>query len=429
MVDGRGLARARIWWFVGATAMLAACHASGSTGNASGGSGGSPPSASGGTTVNGSGGATVIGSGGTAAGAGGAAPTDAGATDAADDASLAARQDQACRDAIIAQCQRLVVCYGMAVDSADACSQYADRCPSYYFNPRSLRTVESVEACIPMLKAATCTDVLLGLGSQCLDHGTGAAGAPCSSASECASASCSGLAPTCGTCSPVAATGAACGGDAGYCGSGQTCDPISRTCVAAPVTTAHSAEGQPCDLSANPPVGCEGDLVCVTGSDGGTAGTCMPLPGQGQPCLNGYPDCASGFSCGISTTSGAREALCGNPPPCGDTTCAAGSYCIETPTMPLHCVPNAQLGEACIASGGDGEGLCVTGATCGGLVSESDGDGGTIREGTCVAFQDLGAACGGDTQPCRSPLLCQAGLCVRFDPETCFAMPSDAGTD
>ncbi|HSS39581.1 MAG TPA: hypothetical protein VLT58_12510, partial [Polyangia bacterium] len=79
------------------------------------------------------------------------------------DASPATRAEQVCREAMITQCMLLNVCYSAAADPTAGCAQLADRCPEYYFNPRSTRTVENVEACIAFFKQATCTDVLMGL--------------------------------------------------------------------------------------------------------------------------------------------------------------------------------------------------------------------------------------------------------------------------
>ena len=383
-------------------------------GGCSGGSG-TGGQAGGGGAKTGGGGAS--GTGGTGGAAGQTTPADGGA-DAPGDAALevasATRAEQACRDALIAQCERLTACAG---SSSAGCVQYADRCPSYYFGPHTLRTVESVEACVPLLRQATCTDLALGLGSQCLLGGLGAAGAPCSSASECASRSCSGLAPGCGTCASVIAAGAACGTGVGSCISGTVCHPTTHVCVAGPISVAHAGGGEACDLKASPPIGCQGDLMCEPTASGSSAGTCTALPKQGEPCRNtSGAQCAPGLSCGISTTTGKREALCGDPPPCGTLTCAATDYCFESPTVQINCRPYATLGHAC--TNATGEQVCAPGSVC---VAAPSGDAGEI----CVPLVELGAACGADAL-CRDPFVCQAGHCARFDPASCFAAV-DAG--
>jgi len=401
---------------------FAACHSGGGTGGAGTGGGGGAAAAGGGTAT---GGAVSVGSGGMA-GWGGTSGVDAGmAGDAADaaatDASLLARQDQACRQAIVVQCQRISTCHGL---DSSGCAAYADRCPGYYFNPRSLRTVENVEACIPLLQQVTCTDLLAGLGPSCLAHGTGAAGDPCSASSECASGSCSGLAPGCGTCNPAAAIGEPCGANTG-CGAGQKCDATSRVCVALPAAVMHAAAGARCDLAANPPVTCEGDLLCLPDGD---HSTCTPIPGEGQPCARDTPQCGAGLQCDILPPGSPDTRLCHASPLCGSAPCPDGQYCFETSTVPLACRPYAKVGEACVTdSSSRAYQPCGVSAVCLGQTSVPDGDGGIVMQGTCAGYQELGAACG-DTAPCRSPLVCRAGACAQYDPQSCF-QAADAGPD
>jgi hypothetical protein len=350
------------------------------------------------------------------------APSDASydtPSDASSDASSSARAEKACRDAVIAQCERFAACFGGLLDSY-GCTAQADRCPSYYFNPRTLRTVENVEACVPLLRAATCTDFAMGLASQCLLGGIGAAGAPCSGASECASRTCSTAAPNCGTCGVPIAAGAPCGGG-GSCVSGTVCHPTMRVCVAAPITIAHAKAGAPCDTGAAPPVGCEGDLDCRVGAGGGTAGTCTARPGQGEACLSVLSaQCAPGLDCGISTTTGARQTICGNPRPCGATTCAPTSFCFESPQVQLHCQPYLTAGQECPTDAGDGQQECAPGTAC--LPRPSDAG---LAHGVCIALAERGQLCDASA-PCRNPFVCRAGLCAPFDPATCFASV-DAG--
>ena len=390
-------------WIVSAGSIVAAaCSGAATTGGADGGGAGATTAGAGGSD------------GGTAGAAGAANPTDGGA-DVPVDVAASARAEQACRDAIIAQCERIAACTG---NSADGCPATADRCPSYYFGPHTLRTVENVEACVPLLRQASCTDIVMGLGSQCLLGGLGAAGAPCSGASECASRSCSGYAPSCGTCGPALAMGAPCGNGGGSCTSGTVCHPTTRICVAAPISVAHAHEGEACDLAATPPVGCDGDLMCTPSGSGSTGGTCTALPTQGEPCLSTTgARCAAGLGCGLSTASGKRELICGDPAPCGTTTCTATAYCFESPTVQINCRPYATEGQACTR--GTDDALCAPGTAC---VASSSADAGSER---CVPVVELGAACGPDAL-CRDPFVCQAGHCARFDPASCFATV-DAG--
>ena len=345
--------------------------------------------------------------------------------DHAPDLSVVARAEQACRDAIVAQCERLYTCQGF---SPGDCAQFAaDHCPEYYFGPHTLRTVDSVEACVPRIRLASCTDFLMGNATQCLLGGLGAAGDPCSGPSECASTSCSALFPSCGTCADALALGEACNVSSGHCASATMCHPTTKVCVPTPLVVAHASDGEPCDTAGDPLVGCEGDLMCVPTKSGGTAGKCAPLPQQGEPCLaaSSLPPCAAGLHCGLSTVGGVRANLCGNPAPCGTTFCDGNSFCYETPTVPIGCRPYVGVGEACSRAADSGRN-CGSGASC--ATDSLSSGGGPVSDGTCVQFGqgELGGVC--DTSAsCRASLACQAGRCARFDPASCH-QPTDAGS-
>lgn len=364
-----------------------------------------------------------MGSGGSASG-GTTAHTDAGSDRVLlTDGSAATRAEQVCREAIITQCMLLNVCYGAAANPSAGCAQLADRCPEYYFNPRSARTVDNVEVCIAFFKQATCTDVLMGLTGACLAGGSGAAGAPCSGVSECQSRSCSGYSPTCGTCGAPAALGAPCGA-AGSCVTGTLCHPATHVCVPFPLAVAHAGAGEPCDLAANPPVGCVGQLVCLAKDRTQSAGTCTAPPAAGQPCLDGAsPRCGTGLACGLSTADGGRTSICAAPGLCGTTTCGPGQYCYEAPTVSLRCLPYATTGEACSFRVPEGDKSCAAGLFCTGTTTVIS-DAGTGFRGTCNVPAQLGEIC--DTvHVCSEPLSCTGGRCAHFDPETCLQQPMD----
>ncbi len=381
--------------------------------------------------VSGAGGATGVSDGGVdlpaaVGGRDGSGPGDAAVRlDQAPDISAAARAEQVCRDAIVAQCERLYACQGF---SPGDCAQFAaDRCPEYYFGPHTLRTVDSVEACVPLIRLASCTDFLMGNATECLLGGLGTAGDPCSGPSECASNSCSALFPRCGTCAAPLALGKSCDVSTGHCASGTACHKATRVCVPTPLVVAHAAEGEPCDTAGDPLVGCEGDLMCVPTKSGGTAGKCAPLPKQGEHCLtaNSLPQCAPGLHCGLSRVGGVRAYLCGDPTPCGAAFCDANSFCYENPTVPISCRPFVGIGEAC-SRAADSDRNCGAGGYC--AVTSVSNDGGPVSDGTCIQFGqvELGEACD-TTTSCRAPLVCQAGSCTRFDPATCY-QPTDAGS-
>jgi hypothetical protein len=353
-------------------------------------------------------------------GAGGGGATTSDAARGTDQASGSgeARAEQVCRDAILAQCDRRTVCAGL---SYDECAGYADRCPDYYFGSHSLRTVENVEACVPILRQVTCTDYALGLGADCLAGGPGAGGAPCSSSSECASGICSVALSACGTCRAPGQVGDSC--IVGLpCAQGVLCHPATGTCVAVPAVLPHASAGQACDLGASPPMGCEGDLICVPTTSNGTAGTCTPLPTQGEKCfqLTHVASCAPGFACGIDRSDGLRTARCGNPAPCGTTVCDSTSFCYETPDVFNVCRLYSVAGEPC-SNANYRERRCADGTIC----LTTTGDAGD--QGTCATVVEVGAgeACSA-TAACKIPYYCSAGHCAKFDPASCY-QPPDAG--
>jgi hypothetical protein len=354
----------------------------------------------------------------------GGAGRDGAPSDWVPDVSPALSADQVCRDAIVAQCERLYACQGF---SPGDCAQYAaDRCPDFYFGPHTLRTVENVAACVPHIRQASCTAFLMGNATECLLGGLGAAGAPCSSPSECASSSCSELFPNCGTCSAVLALGESCDVSAGHCASGTLCHPKTRVCVSTPLVVAHAPEGLPCDLAGDPLVGCQGDLVCVPTRSGGTAGRCAHLPRQSEPCLtvSTLPPCAPGLRCGPYVAGDVRARLCDDQQPCGATFCDANGFCNESGGQAGGCLPYAKVGEAC-SKASDSERICGQDSFC--AVDARAGDGAPATEGTCALLNqlELGAACD-SSRACRSSFLCQAGRCTRFEPATCF-LPADGG--
>ena len=258
---------------------------------------------------------------------------------------------------------RLVnICDSAAADPTAGCAQLADRCPEYYFNPRSTRTVDNVEACIAVFKQATCTDFLMGLTGACLAGGSGAAGAPCSGVSECQSRSCSGYSPTCGTCGAPAALGAPCGAGAGSCVTGTLCHPATHVCVPFPLAVAHAGAGEPCDLTANPPVGCMGQLVCLPKESHAERRHLHRLARGGTAVPRQHP---------IGLRDGTRvrplhrrwrtHSICAAPGLCGTTTCGPGQYCYEAPTVSLRCLPYATTGEACSFRVPEGDKSCAAG--------------------------------------------------------------------
>jgi hypothetical protein len=337
---------------------------------------------------------------------------DAGADTAAGGTAAAA-----CREAIATQCRRQSVCRG--IDPATcvaAISPFADRCPEYYFNPRSLRTVADIEACLTALGQAPCTDIAMLLTPPCLKNGTGAAGTACLYNTECEFGCPDGLG-NCATCRAAAwaATGAPCD-STHFCATTDYCHIATRTCTPK-ASIVHAAEGQPCDFYAQPPIGCLGDLVCARPSSGGTAGICRPIPKVGEPCamtgdvVGAQPLCGPGLACD------AQMRCQPAPPPsngCGDGgACDAASFCRGAFGPQAACAPRAAEGQPCRLTDTT-EGLelaCPIGIRC--VLTPDAG-----FNGTCTRLGSIGDTC--DTaRPCNDALCSVAGRCTPYAVAAC----------
>lgn len=359
--------------------------------------------------------------------AGGAADPDAAATsdastEAGSDAATGATPAATCRAAIEAQCRRQAACRNVDVPSCVA--TVADRCPDYYFNARSLRTVAEIESCLAALGSMTCTDIAMALTPPCLRGGMGAGGAACLYSTECEFGCVDGI-DRCGTCyvATRAATGQPCDSTHG-CASIDYCHSLSKTCVPK-ASVVHAVEGEPCDFAAQPPVGCQGDLICTRATTTGTAGICRPIPQVDQPCAIsgdavGGKTCGAGLSCNTQTMT-CRPATpssggCGDGGACNDTSFCRGAF-----GPGASCAPRALEGQACrltdTSAGLELE--CALGIRC---VPTPDAG----FNGTCTRLGTIGDACD-PAHPCDGSLCGVGGRCTAFDPMACQPSGADAG--
>jgi hypothetical protein len=329
------------------------------------------------------------------------------------DATGDATPDATCRAAIEAQCRRQAACRG---GDADLCaSAVVDRCPTYYFNSRSLRTVAEIDSCLAALGSMTCTDIAMGLVPPCLRQGTGAAGSACLYNTECQFGCSNGL-DKCGLCytATQAATGGACD-STHLCATTDYCHPVSKTC-ASKASVVHAAEGEPCDFAAQPSVGCSGDLVCARATTTGTAGICRPFPQLDQPCAN-IGDPVSSKTCAASLACDTNTMTCRPPPPsggCGDGgACDDASFCGATATSAAACVPRSPAGQACriVATSAGPELQCALGVYC--VLTPDAG-----YNGMCVAPGKIGDTCDA-AHPCAGSLCGVSGRCSAYDPAAC----------
>lgn len=224
----------------------------------------------------------------------------------------------------------------------------------------------------PLAAAATCTDTAqCQAGLTCADGActeVAVLGDGCGGPTTCGAGQACGRAPETRTCTDPDGAGAACMDTT--CAAGLDCADTSMTCVALP------GDGAPClDGFA-----CAAGLTCADG-----VGTCAPLPGVGQTCAVGNRFCADGLGCRPSDNTcqpgpGLGQECYQNPP---DYVCGAGLGC-----------DFAATGSVCIAVGGEGD-ACITDRTCS---ADTFCDFATLR---CTARLAAGAACsaGNECQP------------------------------
>lgn len=216
----------------------------------------------------------------------------------------------------------------------------------------------------PLAAAAACTDTAQCQPGLACDAGActrlAAVGDGCASPAACGATRSCGRAPETRTCTDPDGASAPCM-DA-TCASGLDCADASMTCVALP------GDGQPClDGFA-----CAEGLTCVDG-----LGTCAPLPRIGETCAVGNRFCADGLGCRPSDNTcqpgpGANQDCYLNPP---DYVCGAGLGCDFGAT-----------GSTCIAIGGAGS-ACTNDRTC---APETFCD---VSANRCTARLPVGAAC------------------------------------
>jgi hypothetical protein len=325
--------------------------------------------------------------------------------------------EQVCRAAIHAWCDRGAVCSGGVPGTASDCTAGAAACPDYFFNSSSTRTVAGITGCLDELARQPCSDRDLGLFPSCWGFGTRPAGAACVYSSTCASGGCTGGGTMCGSCtSGPAATGEACG--TLRCRAGEFCHPGTRVCTPGS-TIVHATPGAACDLSADPAVGCAGDMRCI-GPYGQTAGTCQrpPVWDVGQPCYqvtNGSGNCRPELQCVITITGTATTSECQELPPersCPTAPCDATSFC-KAGDGGLQCVPRAAVGETCRNDGGL-TAECMRGLLCWGST------------GVCTVYSKRGESCIDDVQPCDQYLVCRNGRCEPLGADACPLSSGDA---
>lgn len=227
--------------------------------------------------------------------------------------------------------------------------------------------------CLADFKSTGCTREGSALGSACFAsvEPAVASGGKCETDSHCRDLNQRCIGVGCDrTCQNAGASGEACrptGAGTGSCNPGLTCDADGK-CSRGGATGADCSTAIPC----NP------DNTCDNVSD-----KCVALPGTGQACRLGFPQCAeaafcSGLSCAARLSAGAM--------------CFGSNQCL--------------VGTSCRA--GTCQALAAEGATC---AVSSDCVAGTLCDNVALTCQKLKRAF--FEEACSSTSPCQFGLACR----------------
>ncbi len=185
---------------------------------------------------------------------------------------------KACRDYLAVLCARQGDCSGPA--TGYGCLQRQAKCPDFLFSPGSTRTIESVEACLPAIRAMSCDDISIVKYPACSTPGTKMPGEACAFNTQCESLSCGagyGNAD-CDTCARAAKSGESCTGSAVTCEGGLVC---MGSCEAPTTHVTVGKNGDPCDQF----MPCDTGLVCAGTSPNASSGFCAAAPRVGEKCV------------------------------------------------------------------------------------------------------------------------------------------------
>jgi hypothetical protein len=188
-----------------------------------------------------------------------------------------------------------------------------------------------------------------------------------------------------GTCTPAPGATEPCGNGVA-CEAGLGCNLTTTVCEALP------EEGSPCAAGPDGPFLCAAGLGCF--SDDG----CAPLPGLGEECSIGLPNCEEGLACAFEVDGSFCREPVGEGEACeNDPSCEAGLFCNFEEGL---CRAHFAEGDACSAGNECGpEGACLPDATFVFRCAPAPGEGDTCFLDECT-----------DDLRCKTPF--SAGACV-----------------
>jgi len=279
--------------------------------------------------------------------------------------------DQACGDLGVANCAKLDQCVfnGSSVRYGGASTCQARQKAACLARLTAAGTGNNptlVEECVSQVPTGSCNDFDLGNIPECAARvGSGANGAPCAFAGQCASSVCAiAVGTTCGTCAPPSQAGDSCA--AVSCSHGFVCVAATQQCQ--PIGVA----GADCD--ANHP--CGAGLSCVTPASAST-GTCVAAgTNVGAVCDPKHVTASgcygsAGLYCNGTTKTCTPISYVTAAAPCGSVNqgvaaCTNGTTCFGAQgTTPGICLADVADGQVCDTQSGPAcipPAVCVTGS-------------------------------------------------------------------
>jgi hypothetical protein len=340
----------------------------------------------------------------------------------------------ACIAYATAVCRRQAECSGFN----DRCLETAaGECPDLVFSPGATRTVEGLLACAKDYATWPCDDVKSNVLPPCVTPGTRAQGEPCDFPSQCKSRQCE-THGGCGQCAKTVDIGESCAAPDVACAGTSSCG-ASGICL--PMTGPLYFAGQPCTVDwpcesdyycqgvclPLPKIGesCEALGDCVYGAYCGPDGSCLAVPGVGEPCgfaRAGKPNayyCEPGLGCNVdpSSMTGTCLALPQLGEPCLLTGDSAGNQACDPA---LHC-DDAQSPGTCIAIGAAGTTChsvwdCQGDLACACPTAEPD-----CKLRKCASPRVEGERCDEPNTACHAAFRCEAGICTQRGLRSIFA--------
>jgi len=189
---------------------------------------------------------------------------------------------------------------------------------------------------------------------------------------------------TSGTCTPAPGATEPCGNGV-TCEAGLGCNLSSTLCEALP------EESSPCAAGPQGPFLCAAGLGCFPDA-------CAPLPGLGEECSIGLPNCEAGLACAFEVDGSICREPVGEGEGCAnDASCQEGLFCNFEEGL---CRNHYDEGDPCSAGNECGpEGACLPDATFLFRCAPAPAKGGTCFLDECIS--DL---------RCKTPF--NAGACV-----------------